>query len=314
LTLARAARPRGAAGCLRVGGRHPCFTGFEPDSQRFKPSIMAAMKFPAALLLVLGALCQPALAAGTRAPSLAPADLFKVVFPSWRPGTMPHAGVPSPLVVGVDVPDVRWPWLPEVIGDDPWRAQETTLIEADALLVVRIDETHAALLARINAYDQQCHYGCLFDVGAYFSTQADGGWSLTRRVDRVRTVIGDDLVKSEVRDWPGHGKVFATTSAFFAQDAWADQLVLVGLGPDRIKFSFETSIRGGSDLEGSAWGVDGRWRLEDKGLAFEFDGVWPDESGQHRSRRSRTHKSSAHLELRQGVMILVKGQLPGFSI
>ncbi len=218
------------------------------------------------------------------------------------------------MVIGADAPGIKWPWLPEVIGDDPWHVKDTTLIEADPLLVVRIDETHAALLATINAYEGGCHYGCLFDIGAYFFTRAEGGWKLTRRVDRVRTVAGDGLSHSEVRDWPGHGKVFATTSNFYAQGQRADQLELVGLGPDRIKFSFETSIKGSSDLEGQEWEVDGAWRLDGKGIVFDFDGQWPPESGEQRSRRSRSRKTSARIELRQGVMVLVHGQLPSFAV
>ncbi|MEP6504331.1 MAG: hypothetical protein ABJD97_13430 [Betaproteobacteria bacterium] len=272
------------------------------------------MKFLVVLLLASCALCPSAFAAGAVAPTLAPADLFKVVFPAWRPGALPHEGVPSPMGIGADAPGVKWPWLPEVIGDDPWRVKDTTLIEAVPLLVVRIDETHAALLARINAYEGGCHYGCLFNIGTYFFTQDEGGWRLTRRVDRVRTLVGDDLSNSEVRDWPGHGKVFATTLNFYAQGQGADQLLLLGLGPDRIRFSFETSIKGGSDIEGQEWHVDGTWSLDEKGVLFEFDGQWPAESGQQRSRSSRPRKTSARIELRQGVMVLVHGQLPRFAV
>ena len=272
------------------------------------------MKFSFVLLPVLCALSLPARAADAVAPTLAPADLFKVVFPSWKPGAMPHEGEPAPMVVGADAPGVKWPWLPGVIGDDPFRVKDTTLIEADPLLVVRIDETHAALLAQINAYQGECHYGCMYDVGAYFFTQAEGGWKLTRRVDRVRTVGGDGLSHSEVRDWPGHGKVFATRADFSAQGSEADQLELIGLGPDRIRFSFETSIKGSSILEDNEWDVDGTWHVDGKGIVFEFKGQWPVEAAQGRSRTSRYRKSSARVELRQGVMVLVKGHLPAFGI
>ena len=275
---------------------------------------MALMKFLVVLLLASCALCRPASAADAVAPTLAPVDLFKVVFPSWKPGAMPHEGDPAPMVVGANAPGVKWPWLPEVIGDDPFRAKDTTLIEADPLLVVRIDETHAALLAQINAYEGECHYGCLFDIGAYFFTQVEDGWKLTRRVDRVRTVVGDGLSHSELRDWPGHGKVFATRSDFYAQSQEADQLELIGLRPDSIGFSFETSIKGSSILEGNEWDVDGKWRVDGKGIVFEFQGQWPKEVTQGRSRRSQYRKSSARVELRQGVMVLVKGHLPDFSV
>ena len=196
--------------------------------------------------LGLSLIAPPSGPAQAGVPGLDPKDLLSATYPNVKidaPTAGPNA---TPVrIASLDLPDVKWPWLPTP-GKETTSDTDSTTVEIVPLNVFQFDEQHAVMITRAVPLDDHgesicSSYGCLFAIGAYFFTHTASGWNLTARVESAAPAyqVSD---KTGVDVWPGHGLLFSASLPFFAQGAESDSILLMGLEPDRVTFADELPI------------------------------------------------------------------------
>jgi hypothetical protein len=180
------------------------------------------------------------------APGLDPADLLSAAYPNVKidaPTVGPNAA--PRRIASLDLPDVKWPWLPKP-GQETTSDTESTTVEIVPWNVFQFDEQHAVMITRAVPLDDQgewicSSYGCLFAIGAYFFTHTASGWDLMARVESAAPAYSvSDQTKVHV--WPGRGLLFSASLPFSAQGAESDSILLMGLEPGRVTFADELPI------------------------------------------------------------------------
>ena len=345
--------------CQRVIISHPiAMVGSLTRSLGSKGS---ALKHSKAMCIVIGTLM---LAGGrlglTEDSAIAPsADvLMSIAFTHWKRGAKPKdfAKVPTTEIVSVHLPDEpQWsPSLPNA-GKEWVPSRESSTVVATPIAVAQFDGEHAVLLTKNTLVDgdeettgtncRRCTY-----IGAYFFSNGGTGWTLSKRIDAIAfTSYGPD--KPDIRKWPGHGYVFSFLDGDYRQGAGADQVVLIGLQPNRALPLLVTSIDGENDEEavplsetgnqdkngpdilcstvldpkylvpkGVHFGehVDcqeaaGAWRFDGDLVVFEFHGSRRHGDGRGGLQPLDQWRSTAALELRGDTLKLIKGSLPTFG-
>lgn len=304
----------------------------------------------AALLACLTSCVTPAFAERL-APTTQPRDLLAIVFPAWHPteGAMrnwPHRrGTPwTPAIAHIRLPALAWPWLSTPGVDGHSATMDMEAVQITPLSLVRIDESHVALLTVAEPVGRDCHYGCIMEAGVYFFDKEPGGWRLGRRLDLARELDGELPGKISVRRWPGHGKLLSLERDNCYQGICVADLDLLGFAPNQLLYAFETTIRlddmqatikadDGSDHDcyellsesfkadedmtfdvGHCHQGSGTWRIDGNGIAFGFEDAQRevDEAG-HLGRLVR-NAFHARVELRNGRLELVSGKLADFAI
>jgi hypothetical protein len=149
--------------------------------------------------------------------------LMHLPFPSWQTSDQ---GKVQQLDLSVTAPD------------KDKAAAVATLAEVTPLYVVRLDDTHAAMVTQTVPVDEHnqtmtCH-ACPGTIGAYFFEEANEGWHLTSRQDAVAVSgVEGDIGKTNISKLDdGH---FALTAEWGScwQGYCGTWLVLVGLVPDK---------------------------------------------------------------------------------
>jgi hypothetical protein len=261
-----------------------------------------------ALLLALSA-AVPASADETYSlsPSLDRVDLMKASFEGWTPE--------KPCCWSLVVPDgIEWsPWLPK-----PGRPGKT--VEIDSLLitplhVIRLDETHAALVTVSSPADANGEVSCGHTCSHFISVvpfKAEGnGWREGDHVDAAAWVAFYPA-HNWVQTWPGHGFVVSFTSGSCWQGACTDDVVLLGLQPDRVLPLLATSFDEDNSAEsesGVGESATGAWRFDGDHVVFTFRGAKQDDV----RKRPKTWTRTVTLALKGERLVPVSGELPSFG-
>ena len=177
-------------------------------------------------------------------------------------------------------------------------ATAPTLTEVTPIYVVRLDDTHAAMLTLALPVDDSnqpmnCH-ACPGTIGAYFFEHTDAGWRLTDRQDAVAQsgVEGNIGKTSVVKLAEGHYALSAEWGSCW-QGYCGSWLVVVGLVPGKatllspgIALSAQNDGAYGacSALDGAqdasqqpgelheCFDVSGTWQYQGSRLLVSFDG------------------------------------------
>jgi hypothetical protein len=271
-----------------------------------------------------------------RAPSLARADLMNAVFDGWR--------ADKPCCWKLRVPDgIQWsPWLPTP-GETP-DLVDTDPVSVVPLHVVRLDETHAALMTVSAPMDDKgkvlCGHSCDHYVGVVFFSAEDGQWVQRQRIDAAAWVA-EYPAKNWVQRWPGHGYLVSFTSGSCWTGACSDDVVLLGLQPDHLQPLLATSFDE-SDAAADAGGTDescgdllshdwqpsphqrfdlpldcreasGAWRLDGDHVVFNFRGSSRTSDSKGRAGPLKTWTRQVTLGLQGDRLVPLSGTLPGFG-
>ena len=213
--------------------------------------------------------------------SLERASLLLLPFPTWQSS---GAGLVQPVDLSATANDKRNTQPP------------ASRAEVTPLYVVRLDETHAALVTNNRAFDDAdnrpytCH-ACPGFVGAYFFEHDTNGWRLTARQDAATRsgVEGNIGTTSVVKLSDGH---FAMTAEWGScwQGYCGTWLVVLGLKPGKATI-LESAIPLAVDNDG-AYGacsaldsppsepedklecldVKSKWTFQQGRLQINFDG------------------------------------------
>jgi hypothetical protein len=188
--------------------------------------------------------------------SLSRRELLAAAYPDWARDFDKVGGRQQSIrLAPIDLPDVAWPWLPSP-DKNTTADRDTTTVEIVPLNVIRLDERHAVMITRALPLDDlgqpDCtSYGCLYAIGAYFFTQATGGWVLSKRMEAAAQTYSQGNLETRVIAWPGPGFLLFASLPFFAQGVESDSVFLMGLEPDNVSFSDDLPIAEASQYSGS---------------------------------------------------------------
>jgi hypothetical protein len=192
-------------------------------------------------------LASSALASQNAAASLDPRELLSVAYPQSK-GHIKGTGIVGRDAIKIpklDLPDVKWPWLPQPPRQTTSDSNSTT-VEIVPISIDQLDDAHAVMITVATPVDsgghEQCDsYGCLQAVSAHFFTRKKNAWHLAKQFEAVGRVY-PGLDTPRIRPWPGHGFLFSGMESFFAQGAGTDSMVLMGLDVDHVSFFDEVPI------------------------------------------------------------------------
>lgn len=270
-------------------------------------------------------------------------DLLISVYPLAREQIQASNDRLKPLkLVGIDLPDVQWPWLPRP-GRNTTSDTPSTTVEITPIEVIRLDDQHAVMITETLPLDTVrgeticSSYGCLYAIGAYFFTQVNAGqWRLSKSIEVAGSAY-PGITEPHVLRWPGHGYLLSGSDNFFAQGAGTNSVILMDLEPDQVTFFDEIPISEENqesmgfdciDILNPKYRVDpnanyttvldcrrglGRWRIFEDGIRVNYE-IFARKSSETSELLPLQHIfETVILKPKNGRLEAVSGQLPEFG-
>jgi hypothetical protein len=215
--------------------------------------------------------------------------------------------------------------------DEKYKAEQSKVVgEVSPMYVVRIDETHAAMVtANAPAGDYSCH-ACQQIIGVYNFVKEAKGWRLSRRQDAVSSSGADGLIGETKVHKVSEGR-FVMTSLWGScwQGYCGNWLVIVGLDGNggfhlgSIPTGVENDgVRGGcsaldggqaivlDDIQPECMQVTSQWKITNSQLVIDFKGRLRKESPVTQPAKVQIIKQRAVYDLQTDKATLVQGKNP----
>ena len=251
--------------------------------------------------------------------SLDRASLMRLPFPTWQ---AEGAG----LIQAVD--------LSATANDKNSTQPDATRAEVSPIYVVRLDETHAALVTATRPFSEAdkrpfiCH-ACPGILGAYFFEHDEKGWRLTNRQDAAMHsgVEGNIGTTSMAKLADGHYAMASEWGSCW-QGYCGSWVVALGLQPGKarplaggIPMSAENDGAHGAcsaldkrpeEPEGkfNCYDVQGKWKFQQGRLVIDFDGRLSKVNESNELLPTEKIKQQAVYEVVNGSLQLTKGKNP----
>jgi hypothetical protein len=189
--------------------------------------------------------------AETLSPSIKPEDLLSAAYPQWNGRFDSSPDKAEPIRLGpINLPTVNWPWGPADVTNHSGEVDaDATTVDIVPMSVIRLDDQHAVMVTRalqtnpMGANPSCSTTGCTYAIGAYFFTQSESKWKLTKRQEVVDTAHSSlSPAQAHVDRWPGHGVLFSIRMPSYYRSDTNEWVLLMGLEPDRVTFSRSISL------------------------------------------------------------------------